>query len=246
LGDEGPEVLEIQTLLGFSQSGKTGKYGTTTEAAVKAFQVQNNIQSNGRVGPDTYAALTKPKSSTPLIDQHRMDHERAGAFCGIATLMMTLQGNGKNVNPQSRNELDQFSQGIYIPGNGSSGSAMASRMREYGLKDTQFTTGGTVSSLVSVLAKGKPVPMGVVSLSGKVVEMKKPSARYPDLKVGDTHYHRFGDSGHWVTVVSFEGDPKRPSYFYVNDPDTSAKLKMTRNELEESAAAGEGIWMIGY
>jgi hypothetical protein len=88
--------------------------------------------------------------------------------------------------------------------------------------------------------------MGVVSLSGIVDELPKTSARYPYLRKGDHHSHRFGGSGHWVTVVSFEGDPKNPRFFFVNDPDTGACLKMTRQELETSAAAHEGIWMISY
>ena len=83
-------------------------------------------------------------------------------------------------------------------------------------------------------------------LSGMVVEMKAPSARYPNLKVGDHHSHRFGASGHWVAVTGLEGDPQKPSYYYVNDPDTGARLKMTPAELKSSADAQSGIWMINY
>ena len=53
-------------------------------------------------------------------------------------------------------------------------------------------------------------------------------------------------SGHWVTVVGFEGDPKNPTHFLVNDPDTGAQLRLTRAELERHSAAHEGIWMIPH
>ncbi len=245
-GDRGPAVVEIQTMLGLSAGGRTGTYGSTTVEAVKAFQARSNIQQTGKVGPDTWRALSRPRSGAPLIDQHRMDHERAGAFCGIATLMMTLQANGKSANPRSREELDQFSRGIYSPGQGSSGTAMAARMQQKGLSGAAFTTGGNVSTLNAQLAEGKTVPMGVVSLSGIVAELPRPSARYPGLRVGDHHSHRFGNSGHWVAVVGMEGDPRKPSWYYVNDPDTGARLKMSPTELKTSADAQSGVWMITY
>jgi predicted chitinase len=186
--------------------------------------------------------------ATPIVDQHRMNHERNWAFCGIATLLMTLEGNGKDpgVDVGRRADLAGFASGIYVPGAGSSGAGMAARMREYGLGDASFSTGGRVSELTAMLAAGKPVPVGFVSMGGTVQDLPQASARYGGLREGDRHAHTFGASGHWATVVGFEGPVDAPTHFLVNDPDTGAQLRMTRAELERHTAAHEGIWRIRY
>ena len=50
LGDEGPEVKEIQGLLGLSIDGI---FGPNTEKEVKKFQAENNLTPDGIVGPRT-------------------------------------------------------------------------------------------------------------------------------------------------------------------------------------------------
>ncbi|MDO5550902.1 MAG: peptidoglycan-binding protein, partial [Lachnospiraceae bacterium] len=74
LGDEGTTVSKIQNLLskyGYLNSGNvTGYYGEITEKAVKSFQTQNGLASDGTVGAMTMAKLTgsdvkkAPKQST--------------------------------------------------------------------------------------------------------------------------------------------------------------------------------------
>jgi peptidoglycan hydrolase-like protein with peptidoglycan-binding domain len=58
-GDRGPAVLEIQRALGMSAGGQTGVYGSTTAKVVADFQAANGIQANGRVGPQTWAAIQR-------------------------------------------------------------------------------------------------------------------------------------------------------------------------------------------
>jgi peptidoglycan hydrolase-like protein with peptidoglycan-binding domain len=61
LGDSGSEVKKLQTALndaGAKPKVKTdGKFDSTTEEAVKAFQKQNKLKVDGRAGKDTLSTL---------------------------------------------------------------------------------------------------------------------------------------------------------------------------------------------
>lgn len=63
LGDEGPEILDIQqrlTELGFTlPSAEAGTYGEETREAVRAFQAQRSLRTDGIVGPDTWGQLVE-------------------------------------------------------------------------------------------------------------------------------------------------------------------------------------------
>lgn len=59
-GDEGDEVVAIQkqlVALNYDVGGVDGKFGRGTESAVKQFQTDKNLESDGVVGNATYAAL---------------------------------------------------------------------------------------------------------------------------------------------------------------------------------------------
>lgn len=62
LGEQGESVQKVQQLLnkyGYLASGNvTGYYGEVTERAVKSFQTQNGLSSDGSVGRQTMAKLT--------------------------------------------------------------------------------------------------------------------------------------------------------------------------------------------
>ena len=60
LGDRGPVVIELQTLLfdaGYSPGPVDGIFGTLTERAVRSFQSANGLLVDGLVGTQTLAAL---------------------------------------------------------------------------------------------------------------------------------------------------------------------------------------------
>ncbi len=62
-GDEGPAVVDLQQRLQslrFWVGPVDGVYGWLTEQAVYAFQKANGLGVDGRVGPETRAALTSP------------------------------------------------------------------------------------------------------------------------------------------------------------------------------------------
>ena len=191
--------------------------------------------------------LSTPDRVAPLLDQHRMNHPNKGAFCGLATVIMTLEANGRGEwNVGDRSTLESMAAHMYIPGNGSSGAKMASYLRKFGEENASFTTGGSLSTLMKSLRSGKPVPVGFVSMGGEVVEAPRSSARYGDLPKGARHWHQFGPSGHWAVVVGFEGPASSPTHFLVNDPDAGVQLRLSRAELERHTRASEGIWMIPY
>lgn len=248
-GDEGPQVKELQRLLGFSEGGQTGKLGPTSEAAIKAFQRDNNIQQNGMVGPQTLAALHQaaraPKAqSVPLIDQHRMNNPNSGGYCGVATTLMAIGGKTGKVPVDTNNaaQLAAYGARMYTPGQGSSGELMAKTMRDYGVP-ARFSTNGSVSDIVQTLKSGQSVPLGVTNLSGTVMQDAR-SERYGALEAGQNHSRRFGDSGHWVAVTGFEGPADNPTGFIVNDPDTGARLRLTRQQLLNAGEGNGNLWVI--
>lgn len=247
-GDTGAAVLEIQRLLGFGSKGQTGELGPYTAQKIKEFQQSRGLAVDGVVGSATYEALigaTKTPDA-PIIFQHGMNSGYKGGYCGIATVLQTLQAAGKDpgINVNNRQQLDRFASQMYIPGSGSSGNAMARVLRQSGEKDANMTYSGTVRDIVASLDKGKTVPVGFASMGGSVTKATQSWTRHGALKEGDRHFHQFGQSGHWASVVGYEGDPGRPSHFLVNDPDTGAQLRLTRSELERHTKARDGIWMI--
>jgi N-acetylmuramoyl-L-alanine amidase len=63
-GDEGPEVLDIQHRLvalgwAITPAELNGRYGPSTEEAVRAFQHRRSLPADGRVGPDTWGQLVE-------------------------------------------------------------------------------------------------------------------------------------------------------------------------------------------
>ena len=71
-GSKGEEVRILQTALneqGFDCGEVDGKFGTKTEAAVKAFQAANGLKVDGIVGRMTWAALNGEEIPQPIFVQ---------------------------------------------------------------------------------------------------------------------------------------------------------------------------------
>jgi len=72
-----PTGIEIQTALknaGFYTGVIDGKIGQMTKKAIEAFQKANNLLADGKVGPKTWAALSKylnPPTTTAPIKKKR-------------------------------------------------------------------------------------------------------------------------------------------------------------------------------
>ena len=202
-----------------------GGYWTMAEEAAKAAATSSN--GNGD------SALERA-SNSETIEQHRLPTSRGWAYCGIATSMMLLHANGKGNPEQRQAEMNELVSEMYIPGSGSSVVAMAQAMRKRGLDKATGTTSGTFSQLMQTLESGQPVPFGVEYVKGTVVKMNQsvPSKYNSHLKAGDPYERRFGQLGHWVLVVGYEGSPENPTHFIYNDPDLGGQLKTTRSDLE--------------
>ena len=68
-GSEGYEVRKLQdrlTALGYAPGYSDGKYGATTEAAVMAFQSNNNLTVDGKAGPATQRVLYGTSAQSPV------------------------------------------------------------------------------------------------------------------------------------------------------------------------------------
>jgi peptidoglycan hydrolase-like protein with peptidoglycan-binding domain len=247
-GDTGKAILEVQRLLGFGPKGQTGELGPYTAQKLREFQQSRGLAADGVVGSATYEALINANKTpdVPIIYQHGMNSGYSDGYCGIATVLQTLRAAGKDpgIDTNNRSELDGFASQMYIPGKGSSGKAMAGVLRGAGEQDANMTYSGTVRELVASLDRGKTVPVGFVSMGGSVTKATQSRTRHGALQNGDRYFYRYGQSGHWASVIAYEGDPARPSHFLVNDPDTGAQLRLTRSELERHTKASEGIWMI--
>jgi len=217
--------------------------------ASKASESQSVLQDGPEeASPERELAdLKTPENAAPIIDQYRMNHEWNDGFCGLATVISTLEANGRGEwNIHDRGTLSRLASRIYLRGQGSSGALMAKYLRAFGEAHATFTAAGSVGQLMGTLAGGRPVPVGFVSMGGEVVEAPRTSLRYGVLKPGDHHEHIFGPSGHWATVVGFEGPAEAPTHFLVNDSDTGAQLRMSRGDFERHTDARNGIWMIPY
>jgi hypothetical protein len=156
--------------------------------------------------------------------------------------MMVLQSQGQS-SPPTRANLDAISREMYIPGQGTSGAAMARYLTQKGLP-SNYTTAGRTSDLVASLQQGRPVPLGVIDFGGNVQKLDSPSARYPSLREGQDYSHRYGASGHWVVVTGFQGPANNPTHFIANDPDTGATVRLSRAQLERHAGGNGSMWMV--
>lgn len=90
-GSSGSTVQRIQKFLGVNP---TGTYDFATQAAVASFQRQRGLSVDGRVGPETLAAM----GLTDLMERP-VNYERPVAFDGTAQpgMVVTQSGIGLNI-----------------------------------------------------------------------------------------------------------------------------------------------------
>lgn len=246
MGDENYESAK-----GFAANAATQARSLLSSDAGDAADLQQIVASAGEgwnLAKDAAAKKAEEGKSgrdAPMVDQHQFDHPNSGAFCGIATMIMMLQANALPQG-QSRNELQQLADRVYHPGDGTSGAQMASVLRERGLKDSTYTTTGTMKSLIENLDKGQAVPFGVMNTEGTVTRLEGgASERYPWIKPGDPHYKTFPGSGHWVLVTGYEGKAEAPTAFLVNDPDLGGELRCTPEQIDNMGVGSGEFWMVG-
>jgi N-acetylmuramoyl-L-alanine amidase len=63
-GDDGPEIRDIQQRLvelgaSIAPEEAEGRFGSTTDAAVRAFQASRSLRTDGLIGPDTWGQLVE-------------------------------------------------------------------------------------------------------------------------------------------------------------------------------------------
>ena len=99
----GPDVLGIQqklASLGYAPGVQDGVYGTTTAAAVRAFQRDNKLSVDGVVGSETRQALRSAKPST----QGQVVIVRQASTIGQNALTEALKHLGTKESPSNSNK----------------------------------------------------------------------------------------------------------------------------------------------
>ncbi|PYZ95343.1 N-acetylmuramoyl-L-alanine amidase [Salipaludibacillus keqinensis] len=105
-GSKGASVTELQKQLnkaGYNTKGVDGNFGPATEAAVKKFQKDKKLTSDGIVGTKTRNALfnqksvspAKPSPSSPAISQPTLRQGSRGA--AVTELQKKLKSNGYKI-----------------------------------------------------------------------------------------------------------------------------------------------------
>lgn len=241
-GSRGQAVQDLQGILGRAgyPVAADAAFGAETEAAVRRFQADHQIEVTGAVGAVTCRALQRARPAggderalaTPVLRQHDSG-SYPGGYCATTALRMALRLEG--LPDPGADSVALGGSHPYSPGSGSSGSLLAARARELGLSDASYTTGGTLDDVKAELARGHAVPIGG---EGRFV------GTYADGS-GRIWDHSYRGGGHWMLAVGYDAANRR---FIVNDPDRGARMFV-----DESAFArfftpdGPGTaWMISY
>ncbi len=83
LGDEGPDVRDMQKLIPHFSGEVDGDFGTATETELIAYQVSRGLEPDGICGPITWQALYEGKAPTPR-PPHALSVREVKAICDIA------------------------------------------------------------------------------------------------------------------------------------------------------------------
>ena len=267
LVDTAGKAWQVADLLGRAKEALDAKnYEEAKSLAKEAADLLRDLRDNGRLRGqlaedllDQAGALwneandlakSNPSGGTlnvAPIDQHALSHGNGGVFCGVVTALMAAKANGSNLST-SYSDISYIASKMYHSGRGTSGNDMASFLRQNGIPNASFTTGGSFSDINSALKNGQPVPMGVDYTRGTVHSMPNgSSARYGNLSVGSYHSKSFVNpgTGHWVLITGTEGDPNNPSAYIVNDPDMGGTLRVTPSQLSYMSGESNGrFWLV--
>ena len=89
LGSRGPEVLKIQRQLSelqFYSGPPDGVFGGGTDSAVRAFQLSQQLQVDGKVGPGTWGALFNGADvPAPTVTKESLDRQCLALTGGLET-----------------------------------------------------------------------------------------------------------------------------------------------------------------
>ena len=89
LGSRGPEVLKIQQQLSelqFYSGPPDGVFGGGTDSAVRAFQLSQQLQVDGKVGPGTWGALFNGADvPAPAVTKESLDRQCLALTGGLET-----------------------------------------------------------------------------------------------------------------------------------------------------------------
>src|SRR5947208_12194953 len=89
LGSRGPEVLKIQQQLSelqFYSGPQDGVFGGGTDSAVRAFQLSQQLQVDGKVGPGTWGALFNGADvPAPAVTKESLDRQCLALTGGVET-----------------------------------------------------------------------------------------------------------------------------------------------------------------
>lgn len=209
------------------------------------------VKSGAKSAP---AAVVRLLLDVPMVNQHldfdwiarhpRRDLPTGGSLCGVATLRMHVW-YFNNSDLSEGEQLDLIDR-VYIPGQGMAGGEappfLDRKLGRYWQTAHAFTTAGSLATLRACLDRRHPVPVGVVRFDARVDAAIRPS-RYA-LAAGDAHYHQFGSSGHWALAVGYERKGNDLSAILINDPDSACLLKLSMDQLADSAGGDGSIWLI--
>lgn len=108
-GSSGADVKTLQELLNQLGSGLDvdGKFGSKTEAAVKAFQKKAGVKQDGKYGEQTHSALMAAVAEDDVgqqaMTEKEVDADQGQPVAGTTTPRVTIHSNGGRVNIRTGN-----------------------------------------------------------------------------------------------------------------------------------------------
>lgn len=176
-GDEGEDVKSVQSrlmALGYYSGSVDGKFGSTTSAALTAFQLRNSLSADGVAGSSTYKKLY---SASAVPNQAMSDTPSTGVSGTRPTRVLYSGCQGDDVKSvQNRlKALGYFKSTV----DGKFGSLTESALRAFQQKNSLTATGQGDSATYSVLYSINAITANGLQTDGQPTS-------YTILRVGAT------------------------------------------------------------